>query len=573
MKVKEAITSLLFETETLRQETVIDALGFFMEKFKKLNLSIDAIYPGDPVSLPFCMYLSNKLSVPIKTERFLNSSEKVLVIFSYLPFRYIKEKFIIEKLKLFRKNFPNSPSLLVASTQNSQIVDFQLLKVKELSRINSVKFLFEAFRNFYYPVEGEFTYFSRALWESAKSEVKNFEKARRIRDSVRKYSEDLEEPLVLKEEYLEIALWERFKKNILVAPSYSQEREVFSKINFEKLIEVENRVYNSAIASLLEFLSQKLEYSFPTYLAYSSFEVIDKKGVVIIPKAKEVLDGVDLNIEVVLKSSSFSRDFQKLNRILDEFFASLIGNIFKEDSFKPSLEFVLEKEIRKASVYISWFLDSNMLSKLYRKVNKKWLLSRLLSRKELKLRLKELFKFLEDFSFSPENLERVFSELNAILRRSPSLIRLYEKRIKEIFDKRKLWPIVGAFGSLFVDESNDALKFLLSLKGYENLHEFLAKENRYFIPLKTKRIYRENVEKVAEENVKIYLKAEPLNPDSPTTYIVHSEDGSFLGTLPQIFSHYIFAKESIGKKITCRKLYFDKLIFSTKSYWIEVECL
>ena len=81
MKVKEISTSLLFESDELRQEFVIDALDFFIEKFKKLDSKVSAIYPADPLALPFSMYLSDRLSVPVKTEKFLNDSDRVLMVF------------------------------------------------------------------------------------------------------------------------------------------------------------------------------------------------------------------------------------------------------------------------------------------------------------------------------------------------------------------------------------------------------------------------------------------------------------------------------------------------------------
>ena len=224
MKVKEISTSLLFESDELRQEFVIDALDFFIEKFKKLDSKVSAIYPADPLALPFSMYLSDRLSVPVKTEKFLNDSDRVLMVFSYLPFKYLTKSYVYEKIKLFRRSFPNSPSLLIASTEKSESVDFQLLKVKEISRINSYRFISEALKNFFYPVEGEFIHFSQEFWELSKREIKGFEKAKRIRDSARKYLREEEGALRLLENYLEIAIWERFQKKPLSCSREGREK-------------------------------------------------------------------------------------------------------------------------------------------------------------------------------------------------------------------------------------------------------------------------------------------------------------------------------------------------------------
>jgi hypothetical protein len=101
MRLKSAVTSVFFEAEELRQELVVDSLLFFTEKLKQLSLKPDAIYPGDPFALPFAMFLSNRLSVPIKTEKFLSSEETVLVVFSYLS-GDVTENYLREKIILLR---------------------------------------------------------------------------------------------------------------------------------------------------------------------------------------------------------------------------------------------------------------------------------------------------------------------------------------------------------------------------------------------------------------------------------------------------------------------------------------
>jgi hypothetical protein len=126
MQIKSAVTSTFFEAEELRQELVIDALSFFAERLKHLSLKPDAIYPGDPFALPFAMFLSNSLSVPIKTEKFLSREETVLIVFSYL-FGEVTENYLREKISLLRKRYPRSPSLIVASSKFLDLVDFQLL--------------------------------------------------------------------------------------------------------------------------------------------------------------------------------------------------------------------------------------------------------------------------------------------------------------------------------------------------------------------------------------------------------------------------------------------------------------
>lgn len=577
MKVKEISTSLLFESDELRQEFVIDALDFFIEKFKKLDAKVSAIYPADPLALPFSMYLSDRLSIPVKTEKFLNDSDRVLMVFSYLPFKYLTKNYVYEKIKLFRNSFPNSPSLLIASTEKSESVDFQLLKVKEISRINSYRFISEALKNFFYPVEGEFIHFSQEFWELSKREIKSFEKAKRIRDSAKKYLREEDGTLRLLENYLEIAIWERFQKNLLVVPEKEERREELPNMKIEKLIQISDDVLNSAVTSLLEYFSQNLEYLFPTHLAYSNLEIVERRGIVIIPKITQVMDGADVKLEIVLRSEKLEADFKKVVTTIKGTLKNMFTEIFHREAFRPSIDSVVEKELRKATIYINWFLDREMVENLYKKINRRWLLTRLFYRKQFKSRLREFIKSLKEFSFSPESVENLFNTLESLWKKNPLIVKLYKKEIRSAFEEKELWPLIGIYG-LKLENSGapilrELLKFLLSLKEYENVHQFLAKENRYFVPIKTKRIYRPNWERMIRENQEIYLKAEPLNPESPVTYTLHSEDGRFLGTIPEIIGHYVAAKESSGKTIRCKKLYFDPDIFSDTSYWVEIECL
>jgi len=296
-----------------------------------------------------------------------------------------------------------------------------------------------------------------------------------------------------------------------------------------------------------------------------------------IPRVCEVMGGADLRLEIVLRSKNLEVNFKRLVSVIKDAIRALFTEIFEREVFRPSIDSVIDKELSKATLYLNWFLDREMVEILYRKINRRWLLSRLLYRKRLKSELKELLRSLREFEFTPENYFQLFSTLESLWKRGGALLKFYGKEIKDILDKKELWGIVGVYGmKVWGSRSKvkeELLSFLLSLKGYENIHQFLAKEDRYFVPVLTKRIYRPNWERVIREKQKVVLKAEPLNPESPVTYILQSQDGQFLGTLPEIVSHYIAAKESSGKRIECRELYFDPDVFSENSYWVEVRCL
>ncbi len=576
MGVNTVTTACVFEADGLKQELVVDALEFFIERLRVTGVSLSAVYPGDPFALPFSMFLSDRLSIPVKTEKFLVGEERILVVFSFLSDE-VTENYITEKLNVFRKRFPHSPSLLIAASKVVNLVDFQLIKAP-ITKLNSYRFISEARKNFFYPIEGEFTHFTPELWRISRQEIKSFEKAKRIRDNAKKYLKEDFAELKLLDSEIEISIWERFFKGFLVQPELSSgEEKTGLPFKVEKLIQVNNKELNSAVTSLLEYIAQGFEYRFPTHLAYSNLEILDREGVVLIPRVTEDMDGADVKLEVVIKSRDLQRDYKELVATLKETLGTLFTEIFQKKAFRPALESVIEKEIGKARVYVNWFLDREMVNALFTRINKKWLLARLLHRKQLKLRLKELLKFIDEFSFTPENCETLFSLIESLWKKNPVMVRAHGEEIKRAFDNKNLWALLGIYGLELINSKSEnlknLLKFLLSLAGYESVHQLLARQDVYWCPVRTKRIYRPNWEKVIREGKNIVLKPEPLNPDSPVTLVVQSEDGKFLGTIPETIAHYVFIKLSNGKEVRCRELYFDRDFFSDTSYWVDIRCL
>ena len=572
MKVKHLNTSLLFECKEVKQETLIDALDFFIERLKKLGVELHGIYPGDPFSLPFAMYLSNKLSVPIKTENFAGKNETLLLLFSALPFELITKRYVAEKTLVFRREFPNSPSLLILSKENAQVTDFQLIK-SNFGRFFSYQFLREARENFFWPLDGEVTSVSERLWELSKKEISNFIKAKRIRDSARKYLKEGEiTNLKLVDSDIDLSVWEKFKKLKLINPQIEGRRGENEKISVEKLFQIKNPSLSSAVTSLLEYIAQSLEYQFPTYVAYSNAEITDRRGILVIPKVTEELSGADLKVEVILKEEKIEEKFKKAKLLIKNALLELLKDVLKNDFFKPHIDSILEKELNRGTIYLNWFIDNEMAEKINKKINKRWLLTRLLYRKKIKSEFSELVKLLRNFEFNIENYETLKGKMGSLWRKNRSLFKAKADEIVEAIESRKLWPLIGTV-ALIEKALREPLNFLIGKKGYENHHHLLASLNTYYTPVITKRIYRPNWERTIKEEIPISIKGEPLNPYYPKTFILQTEDGKFLGTLPKAISHYIFSKERQGKRIECRELYFEPDIFSENSYWIEVRCL
>ena len=569
LKVK---TSLIFTSNRAGQEVITDALLFFAERLKKLGVELDGIYPGDPGALPFTMLLSNALSVPIKSESFLNRNSKILVVFSAVPFEGVSERFISEKLKVLREQFPFSPSLTVLSNKELSVVDFQLLKAP-VEKVFSYQFIREVRRNYFWPLRGEVSHITEELWELSKKEARNFLRAKRIRDAAKRYlrEEEIVE-LKLSDPDVDLSIWERFEKGKLTYPEVEEEPAKGERIRVEKLFQVNDRTLSSAATSVLEYIAQGLEFHFPTHLAYSNLEVVEKDGVVIVPRVSEELNGADIRVEFIVRAKNVEKAVEKVISVIRDSFRELTKDIFREKIIAPFVDRVYDRELGRGSVYLSWFLDREMAEELLKKVNKRWLMTRLLYRKRFKTELKELIKLLENFEFTTENYETVRSSLIALWKKNPNILKAKAEDLKEVIGKNGLWPLIGA---LLMGETfpKDLSQFVLSLGGYENVHHLLAEIDTYYTPVKTKRIYRPNWERVIREKEEFFLKAEPLNPKSPVTYVLQTADGKFLGELPKAISHYVAAKERQGKKLSCRELYFEPDIFNENSYWVEVRCL
>ncbi len=570
MKI-EVKPSLFFESSQLKQETVVDLLFFFAERLRRLKLGVDAIFPADPFALPLAMILSDKLSVPIKGENFLREKEKILLLFSFSPFEEVSPQFIYERVELFREAYPNSPSLLVASPYFERSVDFQLLKAS-IERLYSYRFLKEARRNFFWPLKGEVNHISQELWELAKLEAKNFLRAKRIRDSAKRYLKEEEiTRLRVVDGDVELALWERFEKGVLTRPEPPKGEEEEIEFKPEKLFQVEDKVISSAITSLLEFIAQSLEYHFPTTLAYSNYEIVEREGVLIVPKVKEELSGADLLVEFSLKSKRES-DFEKLFITVKNALREIKDSLLKE-SFSPQFDWTVDKELGKFTLYLSWFLEREMALKLYQRINKEWLVSRLLARKRAKGELLELIKFIREFEFNLENLLTLKSKLSSLWSKNRKLFELKKEELKELLDKRELWPLIGYLCAGTQALPKELCNFLMKLKGMVSPHQLLARSSTYWSPVITKRNFRPDWERVIKGKVGFTIKAEPLNPTSPVTYVIQTEEGKFLGYLSKVISHYLAAKERSGKRLKVKELYFEPDVFTENSYWVEIKCL
>ncbi|SMO72831.1 hypothetical protein SAMN06269117_1236 [Balnearium lithotrophicum] len=574
MKVKELDyrSSLFFKCSNVKQETIVDALDFFVERLKKLSIDLDGVYPGDVFSLPFAMYISDRTATPLKTENFIKKTDKLLLVFSALPFEFVSEKYISEKTSLFRKIAPNSPSLLILSERNFRGVDFQLIKGK-VERLFSYQFIREARENFFWPTEGEVTAVSERLWELSRKELSNFLRAKRIRDSARKYLRDEEVVnLNLIDSDAELSLWEKFKKGNLVKPSLKGKGGKGEKITVEKLFQIRDPHLSSAVTSVLEYVSQSIEYRFPTYLAYSNVEITERKGVLIVPKVTEELNGADLRVEFIVRLEKIKENLKKVNHLIQSSIVELAKDVFKKDFFTPQIDSSIDEKLNRGSIYLSWYIDREMADRINEKINRRWLLSRLLYRKRIKTEFLELIKLIENFEFNLENLELLKAKLGSLWRKNSNLFKAKSREIFSAIEKGKLWPLVAIF-SVKETSLREPLDFLIKLKGYENYHHLLSNLDTYYTPVLTKRIYRPNWERVIRGKLSIFLKGEPLNPKSFSTYVLQTGDGKFLGTLPKTISHYILAKERQGKRVTCRELYFEPDVFSENSYWVEIKCL
>ncbi|WP_456454716.1 hypothetical protein [Thermovibrio sp.] len=562
-------SSLLFEVKEATQDLVVEALNLFSSKLKSLSFSLDAVYPADPYSLPFALLLSDWLGVPVKGEPFLTEREKVLLLFSLFPFKSVGKRYLYEKVNLFRKKYPFSPSLLVLSSERYEGVDFQLIK-GNFGRLFSYSFLKEAEDSFFWPIEGEITYYSHRFWELSRKEANSFLRVKRIKDAARRYLNEVSvNELKVVDGDFDLSLWERFKKGLFTFPLEPEEERPLD-LKEEKLFQVKDKLLGSAVTSILEFLSQTLEYHYPTYLAYSNYEVVDRKGILVVPKVKEDFNGVDLTVEFRVNDLE-KRDFERVCLLVERAIRELKKEVLG-DSFSPTFEWNGDEELRKFTLYLSWFIDREVAQRAYGRINKEWLLSRLLSRKRSKSSLLELFKLLKEFEFNLENYHLFKEKLSSLWERSPKLLKVKGKELCRLIDLKGLWPLIAYLCS-YKGLKEELCNFLSLLKGFESYHQLLASLNVYFCPVITKRRYRPYWERVIRGERELLLKGEFMNPSSPFTYVLQTQEGERLGELPKKLSRYLFAKERSGKRLFVRELYFEPDFFSENSYWVEVKCL
>jgi hypothetical protein len=307
-------------------------------------------------------------------------------------------------------------------------------------------------------------------------------------------------------------------------------------------------------------------------LAYSNVEITDRKGVLIVPKVTEELNGADLRVEFIVRLEKIKENLKKINHLIQSSIAELAEDVFKKDFFTPQIDSSVDEKLNRGSIYLSWYIDREMADRINEKINRRWLLSRLLYRKKIKTEFLELIKLIENFEFNLENLELLKTKLGSLWRKNSNLFKAKSREIFGAIEKGKLWPLIAIF-SVKETSLREPLDFLIKLKGYENYHHLLSSLDTYYTPVLTKRIYRPSWERVIRGKLPVFLKGEPLNPKSFSTYVLQTGDGKFLGTLPKTISHYIFAKERQGKRVTCRELYFEPDVFSENSYWVEIKCL
>ncbi|SNR87031.1 hypothetical protein [Desulfurobacterium atlanticum] len=592
MKTGNCTYKPIYKTDKVSQADIIEALDNFILRIERLKIKIDALYPADPCAFPFTMYISGKTGIPIKTEKFLKPENRILMLFSIYPdqikkpgINFLNETFINEKIKIFRSRFPKSPSLLVAGNKHFKSVDIQLILFEKEEKINSYKFLSEAYRNYYFPVEGEFLHIDETFWNLSKKELNQFLKAKRIRDAAFSIGYDsLDEvntftPL---EEDIDILIWEKLGKLQLspVKTDLSDTHKPPLEIKYKKLLDIKNKEDNSVIVSILETISQSIEESFPVRLAYTNYEIVPENKVLIVPVAKEIVDGIELKIEISYKTP-FKTDQQKLIATVQKTLKTIVKEILNKKTFRPYMEIVIDEEEESIRIYINWFLERKALDKLSRRINKKWLLSRLISRKQSVIRRNTLLKEIKNFVFSPESISTIFSLMESIWSENPIFFKASGNKIRESLEKYNIWYILGIYalktaGEIRLDGvagNKELLDFLLKLRKVENFHHFFATTDRYVFPVKTERIYRPNWERLIKNDGKIVLTHEVLNPETPVTYTLKDENGFFLGTVPKIISHYLAAKEESGYTLKTEKLYIDKVMFSNSSYWIEIKCL
>ncbi len=577
MRVKKYYKPI-FTTENLTRTAVTDALDVFSVQLKRMGAFVQAIYPADPFAVPLALYLSRKLEVPVKTEKYLKRDEKILMLFSSVPDqlkgvpeKFLTERYLADKIVVFRKRFPKSPSVLVFSHTDVDGVDIQLIKSSNSKRIMGYKFLKAAYKNYYYPVAGEFLHVDQAFWKLAKEELELFEKEKRIKKNTEDFTGINVDEIKLNEEDLELAIWEKFIKLDLSFPAKPKTESCTFFENGESLLDVQDSLLKNVAVALIEKIASVVEDYFLPKVVYNSAEIAPFKGALVVPKVEEVAEGIDFKLEILLKFFSLETKVLKLIYNLKDTLVALIRESLGNWAFKPAIEASQDLKTKSAVILISWHIDRQMAEAIFEKIDRKWLLERLLLRKNfksIKLEIEnKLTKPLSGDIF--KSVKQILSDLQTLYEFSGST---YGGLIRELSDSDSLKQtlliaslVLHGHIELPIVVDSEFLSETLSMCGFENYHQLIASATSILIPVA---VNRRDRDRWAEAS-KIYIHREVLDPESPIDYLIFDQNGFAIGEVPRVISHYLSAFEESGKKLHT-KLEFINAFHSPYSYWVRL---
>jgi len=543
----------LFEEELSIEDVFYLSTENFSRNLHLLKKDINAILVGDPWAFPLAIILQDVLHLPVKTLGYLKPCDIPLVVFSSTLIengRYINDRYINNFLSVVSHYHKTFYSCMWFNPYN-KLTNFTILRTSKLPPFLKAfsKYAKELFR---YP--SLYAYY--ALPDYVYKDIRRFTKTWKNfkKNYFSALKEHTQENIIsfIENKDIKLKIWEYLNEVL----SYKFEKPKVKTVSIK--VEEKLESYPSEILVILEILSRvigKVTGENTIYLVNTPLEekFFDSTNL-IYSEVKNWGDNYILESVIRVKNEKLN----KLKKALEEAILVVLETFLKVNIIKPKLEVTRGEEY--STIYLTWIIDQEFLKALGEKIS-------------YENGLKTIYraqKYLEDFIKLFENsnikidrnlFEHIIKIFPIIFQKFPETLFKNKIKIKRIFDKYNLWYICVLLEK--EGEHNQALvDFLLSLKGYKNIHEMLYFEEILWLPVITKRIWSHRWDEVIQINLD-----QPIVSGRMANYFaVTDQDGNILGYFDEVLGYYL----QQAKKLSLEDVSIDRTRFSPYSFLLKV---
>ena len=543
----------LFENELSIEDVLYLSTENFSRNLHLLKKDINTILVGDPWAFPLAIILQDILHLPVKTLGYLKSCDIPLVIFSSTLIedgRYVNDRYINNFLSVVSHYHKTFYSCMWFNPYN-KLTNFTILRTSKIPPFLKTfsKYAKELFR---YP--SLYAYY--ALPDYVYKDIRRFTKTWKSFKKNYFYAlkEHTQENIIsfIENKDIKLKIWEYLNEVL----NYKFEKPKIKKVSIK--VDEKSKGYPPEILVVLEILSRvisKITGESIIYLVNTPLEEKFFSSVNLIYSEVKVWgDNYILESVIRVKNEKLS----KIKKALEEAILVVLETFLKVNIIRPKLEVTKGEEY--STIYLTWIIDQEFLKALESNFSYENGLKNIYQAK----------KYLEDFIRLFENsnikidrsiFEYIIKILPVIFQKFPEALFKNKIRIKRIFDEYNLWFICAILEK--EGEHNQGLvDFLLSLKGYKNIHEMLYFEEVLWLPVITKRIWSSRWDDVIQINLD-----QPIVSGRMTNYFaVTDQDGNILGYFDEVLGYYL----QQAKKVSLEDVSIDRTKFSPYSFLLKV---